>query len=641
MKNNDYWQERFIALENARNQYSQKTFRNIEKEFDKAQRQIQAQIDAWYQRFADNNGVSMQEARRLLNADELKELKWDVQEYIKYGKENAFSQEWLTELENASARYHISRLEALKLRTQQSLEVAYGNELDAIDGMLKHQFTDGYYHSCFELMRGMGVGWDIGQIDERKLLKILSNPWAADGKIFSDRIWQSKTQMVNDLHQQLTRACLLGKAPDQTISSLRKYLKDKTKNARYQAGRLVMTESAWIGSVAQQQAFNDLDVEEFEVVATLDSHTSDICQEMDGKHFPMKEYQIGVTAPPFHCFCRSCTCPYFDDEFTNGERAARDEDGKTYFVPESMKYPEWKEAFVDGGDKSELIPVNEEWTPKKTSSMKRDPANFRKTTTPSAVEETIEKVSEEVIENVEESSTIELQELIPDTTQYKYATKVEYSRLTKQHAKNVSSADKKQIQKHVKDDGSPGGYVATHNYSNINSNMRGDAFSTNSLDEDDIETIEAMRRAISQNTLDDDYVLTRYVNADYLSKMFGVKGAISKRSELETLGNMFVEIANPYVRNNEIPRITKELQDWVGKSIKEKAFVSTSFIRDKNIMKDKAVLFEIHAPKGTQAYIPQNRKESECLLADGTEYIIEKIEFSELVRKWIITVKIL
>lgn len=344
----DYWKERFIALENTRNQYSQKTFRNIEKEFDKAQRQIQAQIDVWYQRFADNNGVSMQEARRLLNSDELKELKWDVQEYIKYGKENAFSAEWMTELENASARYHISRLEALKLRTQQSLEVAYGNELDAIDGMLKHQFTDGYYHSCFELMRGMGVGWDIGQIDEKRLSRILSNPWTADGKTFSDRIWQSKSQMVNDLHQQLTRACLLGKAPDQAISSLRKYLKDKTKNARYQAGRLVMTESAWIGSVAQQQAFNDLDVEEFEVVATLDSHTSDICQEMDGKHFPMKEYQISVTAPPFHCFCRSCTAPYFNDEFSNGERAARDEDGKTYFVPESMKYPEWKKQFVDG-----------------------------------------------------------------------------------------------------------------------------------------------------------------------------------------------------------------------------------------------------------------------------------------------------
>lgn len=390
---NDYWKNRFIALEESRNKNSKQTYNQIAPAFDKAERQIQNQIDMWYQRFADNNGVSLQAARKLLTGDELKELKWDIQEYIKYGKENAFTAEWMTELENASAKYHISRLEALKLRTQQSLEVAFGNELDAVDGMLRHQFGDTYHHTCFEIMRGYNVGWDIGQIDERRLSTILSNPWASDGKTFSDRIWQSKRQMVNDLHQQMTRACILGKAPDETIRSLTKYLKDKTKNARYQAGRLVMTESTWIGSVAQEHAFNDLDVEEFEVVATLDSHTSDICQDMDGQHYPMKLYEVGVTAPPFHCFCRSCTAPYFNDEFSLGERAARDADGKTYYVPSDMTYKAWKNSFVDGGDKGALIPVNKvdltpvvetvddemTWTPRMTSSMIRNPADFRKT----------------------------------------------------------------------------------------------------------------------------------------------------------------------------------------------------------------------------------------------------------------------
>jgi hypothetical protein len=88
-----------------------------------------------------------------------------------------------------------------------------------------------------------------------------------------------------------------------------------------------------------------LDVEEFEIVATLDSHTSEICQEMDGKHFPMKDYQPGVTAPPFHVWCRSVTVPYFEDNFT-GERAARSADGKTYYVPDSMTYKEWKSNYV-------------------------------------------------------------------------------------------------------------------------------------------------------------------------------------------------------------------------------------------------------------------------------------------------------
>lgn len=90
-------------------------------------------------------------------------------------------------------------------------------------------------------------------------------------------------------------------------------------------------------------------MEQYEVVATLDSRTSDICREMDGKVFDMKEYQVGLTAPPFHCNCRSCTCHYFNDEFTVGEeRVARSEEtGRTYYVPADMKYLEWKEKFVD------------------------------------------------------------------------------------------------------------------------------------------------------------------------------------------------------------------------------------------------------------------------------------------------------
>ena len=81
---------------------------------------------------------------------------------------------------------------------------------------------------------------------------------------------------------------------------------------------------------------------------------SEICRDMDGKHFPMSQWEVGVTAPPFHVWCRSTTVPYFDDDFDDiGERAARGEDGKTYYVPANMTYHQWEKGFVDG-DKSEL-----------------------------------------------------------------------------------------------------------------------------------------------------------------------------------------------------------------------------------------------------------------------------------------------
>ena len=356
-----YWQDRFKQLEEASNGYGHDTYIQIESAFDKAQREIQEKIESWYARYAHNNGITMQEARKQLTTKELKEFRWDVEEYIKHGKQSALNPQWIKELENASARVHISRLEALKLRTQQAAEVAFGNELDSIDAMARKVFTEDYYHSAFELQKGFGIGWEIGQIDQRKLDALIVKPWAADGKNFSQRIWQQRSQLVNELHQQLTRTCILGKSPKDAIE----VISNKFRTTKSQAGRLVMTEQAYFHSVAQQKAFEDLGVEEFEIVATLDSSTSEVCQEMDGKHFPMSQYEAGVTAPPFHVWCRSVTVPYFDDNFT-GERAARNADGETYYVPDDMTYKEWKKGMVDG-DTDGLTHVEEVITDPKPS----------------------------------------------------------------------------------------------------------------------------------------------------------------------------------------------------------------------------------------------------------------------------------
>ena len=343
-RSGEYWKDRFLNIEKASNAYGVEAFRQIEPAFDEAQRAIQREIERWYSRYAKNNQISITEARKALTTKELKELRWDVNEYIKKGRENAFNGRWIKELENASARVHISRLEALKIRIQQAAEVAFGNELDVIDDMARNVYTEDYYHSVYEMQKGFNIGWDIGTIDQNKLDKLIVKPWTADNKTFADRIWQTKNQMVSELHKQLTMTCVLGKAPDEAIKALIKYVDKDIQNKKYVAGRLVMTEQAYFHSVAQRDAFNDLDVEEFEIVATLDSHTSQICQDLDGTHLPMSQYEPGVTAPPFHVFCRSVTVPYFEDNFT-GERAARDvETGETYYVPDDMTYKEWKQS---------------------------------------------------------------------------------------------------------------------------------------------------------------------------------------------------------------------------------------------------------------------------------------------------------
>lgn len=196
-KSGNYWKERFRQLEEAQNNISVSKTREIQEQFEKAQAAINGKIDAWYQRFAANNGISMAEARRMLSAQELKEFQWNVEDYIKYGKENAVSQAWEKQLENASARVHISRLEALKLEVQQELERMYGNYLDSVDQHIKDIYTSDFYHSAYEIQKGVGIESSLQKLDSGVVEKIISKPWAVDGKNFSDRIWENKTKLIH------------------------------------------------------------------------------------------------------------------------------------------------------------------------------------------------------------------------------------------------------------------------------------------------------------------------------------------------------------------------------------------------------------------------------------------------------------
>lgn len=350
MKNSEYWKLRFEQLEQAQNGQGAAAFAEIERQYKEAQKQIEGQIARWYQRFADNNGITLAQARQYLKGAALKEFQWDVQDYIKYGQDNALMGGWMKELENASAKYHISKLEALKIQTQQSLEVMFSKQMGTVTGAMGDIFESGYYHTAYELQKGFNIGWDIAGLDQSQIEKVLSKPWAVDGKNFSERIWTNKEKLISELHGELTQNIMLGADPQKAIDSLAK----KMNTSKQNAGRLIMTEEAYFSSAAQRDCFNELDVEQYEIVATLDSHTSDICRSLDGKHFPMKDFQAGVTAPPFHVYCRSTTVPYFDEDFGGiGERAARDEEtGKTYYIPDDMNYEDWKQTFVDGGDKS-------------------------------------------------------------------------------------------------------------------------------------------------------------------------------------------------------------------------------------------------------------------------------------------------
>lgn len=347
-KNAAYWQKRFKAIENQANLTGANSLSYVAKQYEEASKELEKQISTWYMRFAKNNNITLAEAQQVLSGKALSEFKWNVHEYIQYAEDNALNGMWTTQLENASAKVHITKLEALKLQNQAVIEKLYNKQYVSLSGALKDIFQNSYYHSCYEVQKAFGVGWNIAAIDENKLKAVLSTPWTTDGLTFSENLWKQRDKLIGQVQTTLTQGIMTGKSPDKMITEIQK----ATGNSKVNAGRLVMTESAAMSAMAQKDAFGNLGVEEFEIVETLDSKTCSVCASLDGKHFPMSDYQVGVTVPPFHPWCRGCTCPWFDDdEFTAGERIARAADGTQYYVPENTTYQQWQDAFVNG-DKS-------------------------------------------------------------------------------------------------------------------------------------------------------------------------------------------------------------------------------------------------------------------------------------------------
>ena len=339
MNNSEYWARRFKLMEDALQDEAYDYVQNLERRFNAAIRDLNTQMRAWYQRFADNNGISYAEAKKLLKSDELEEFSWTVQEYIEKGRTLGLSDEWVKALENASARVHISRLDALKYQLRQLAEELTQERIKNTTDAAKLAYTQSYYHTAFEIQRGFGVGWTMQVLDDRVIEKVLSRPWTADNQTFTARCWADKAKLVETVNRELTRMVATGASPDKAIERIAKQFKTSKSNA----GRVVMTESAYFASAGQKDCYNELDVEQYRVSAARDTLVCDICGDMDGRVYKTSEFVVGSTAPPFHPWCRCGTEPYFPDMEGIGERYARDvETGKSYMIPKDITYKEWK-----------------------------------------------------------------------------------------------------------------------------------------------------------------------------------------------------------------------------------------------------------------------------------------------------------
>lgn len=207
--------------------------------------------------------------------------------------------------------------------------------------LLKEVYSDSYYKTWYNIDVYTGFHAEFAQINPAYVEELIKYPFNGAG--FSTRLWKQKDYMIQALNESITTMLVQGKNPN----TLYKDFAKKFKTKEFEAYRLLHTEGSFIIEQGTLSSYKEDGVEKYQILATLDSKTSEICQEQDNNTYDVDKAVVGINYPPFHAFCRTTTTPDYDDDKV-GLRVARDEKGNTYKVPSDMSYKQWKEKYPKG-----------------------------------------------------------------------------------------------------------------------------------------------------------------------------------------------------------------------------------------------------------------------------------------------------
>lgn len=321
------------------------TVLTITNAYDKAQNDIQTEINKIFEVFAKNGKFNQIEAERILNQyipNPLLALAKRIYPSVK----NEGIKRWLLSKINAPAyRARITRKEALREQIYLQSKVIADVEITASTTGYIKLIKDAYFRTMFDVQKGLGVGFDFATIPQRTIETILKNPWS--GEHFSQRIWGNTEVLAKQVTEVITAGFMSGAG----IDKMRNDLMQRMNVGKHAANRLIRTETTYMANASEMESYVEAEIDEYMYRATLDNKTSDICQEQDGEVYKVKDAVPGVNMPPLHVFCRSTTRVYFGPGTLNNiQRRARNPiTGKNELVPASMKYPEWKEKYAKAG----------------------------------------------------------------------------------------------------------------------------------------------------------------------------------------------------------------------------------------------------------------------------------------------------
>ncbi len=381
-----YWRDR--ALEREKHWYDLTT-RELNEEvkayFEQSLEKICREIESLYARYAEENKLTMSEARRLIRGKEFRVWRRSLEEYVELSKSDS---DILKELNTLAMRSRITRLDALHARTL--MEVAdLCEKLEKFEDSHQYKaYVENYYGSLYDIHKKVGLSTPPVIVNSAQVSKVIRTVWS--GGNYSARIWKNGEKLALELKTAVTEGIHRGLS----VQKLSGQLSRRLEVSYNKAERLIRTELNWVQTKASLDAMESAGLESYQYMAALDRRTCARCGSLDGEIFPLSEKEQGENAPPLHPRCRCTICV----SFSEGKRSAK-VDGKRVKVPADMSFAEWRAVYVDRG----LAAGNIDWDNSKGIAPRLiEQIKF----SPELIQKTLEKYEKQIVNSTYEHAVI-------------------------------------------------------------------------------------------------------------------------------------------------------------------------------------------------------------------------------------------
>ena len=298
-RNAEYWREREFRQRELYIMTEDQELAEINRIYDDMFKWAEREINAFYGKYADAEGIDITEAKRRV-------AEVDIKEYERIAKQVVADKDFSDRANQAMRLYNatmkINRLELLK--AQIGIKLVEGiNEID------QHYEKIATQRATQELERMAGIlGDTLTDTKTARTAKQIVNATFYNAN-FSERIWSHQDNLRSEIAIELQKGFIAGVGSREMARRLKEHAFDKSYR---DALRLARTELRRIQTDVAKDAYERDGFTQYEYLAVNPS-ACPICRKMDGNIYEVKDMEAGLNAPPMHPNCHCTTAPHIDD----------------------------------------------------------------------------------------------------------------------------------------------------------------------------------------------------------------------------------------------------------------------------------------------------------------------------------------